>query len=191
MLTLVMMVVLLGFASLTIDVGIMYHARSELQDAADAAAMAAANAHGVECADEDPEEYSNGCHSRLYAVAQRVAMANHSEGVVLPPEGLVAGHWDEDTQAFAAWGTPVNAFRAGTFQTSSNGNPVQLTFAAIFGHNETDVRSTGAAIAFIPSSEPGVGGRFLLDDEMFDSDVPEIEDLADSLGVSPDDMITD
>ena len=41
---LVMLVVLIGFASLTLDVGAMYNTRADLQNAADAAAMAGAAA---------------------------------------------------------------------------------------------------------------------------------------------------
>ena len=42
---LVMLVVLLGFAALTIDVGAMYNTRADLQHAADAAALAGASAY--------------------------------------------------------------------------------------------------------------------------------------------------
>ncbi len=42
--TLVLMFVLLGFASLTIDIGVMYNTRADLQKAADAAALAGASA---------------------------------------------------------------------------------------------------------------------------------------------------
>ena len=40
---LVMMIVLVGFASLTLDVGAIYNTRADLQNAADAAALAGAS----------------------------------------------------------------------------------------------------------------------------------------------------
>ena len=44
----VLLVVLLGFTVLAVDVGYMYNTRAELQNAADAAAMAAAVAMGAD-----------------------------------------------------------------------------------------------------------------------------------------------
>ena len=40
-------------------------------------------------------------------------------------------------------------------------------------------------------SSAGVGTRFLIDDDMFDTDVPVIENLAASMGLTTDELLSD
>ena len=190
--TLVLMGVLIGCAALTVDTGMIRHAQTELQDAADAASLAAANAFFMRVCDyeDDRAWYGDACHAILYEVSSDIAKANYNYGLILPRDGLVAGHWNKEADVFIPWGAPTNAFRAVTRRTSENGNPVPLAFAAIWGIHNADVSATATSVAFVPTL-PGGGARFLLDEDMFDTDIPVIEDLAASLGLSPDDMLSD
>ena len=91
----VVLVVLVGFASLTIDVGHMYNVRSDLQDAADAASLAVA----VQLSDD----YNL---SALRAVAEQFANTNHpGHGNIVTD--LTIGSWDQSTDFFTPWGDPV------------------------------------------------------------------------------------
>ena len=89
--------------------------------------------------------------------------------------------------------TPGNnspdAIKVVLHRSSDNNNPLGLFFARVLGHNTAGV--SAAAIATGPSEGQGPQFRFLLDDEMFDTDVPSIEDLADSLQVDPEDLLSD
>ena len=72
------------------------------------------------------------------------------------------------------------------------GNPAPLFFAQIFGENDADVQAVAVAVR---SEVAGylVNGRsrFMIDDEMIDSDEPAIQDLAYDLGKDPIDIISD
>ena len=61
-----------------------------------------------------------------------------------------------------------------------------LFFAKVLSQNTTDIRVE--AIAITP---PGTGTRFLIDDEMIDSDIPSIEQLANRLGKNKEAIISD
>jgi hypothetical protein len=74
------------------------------------------------------------------------------------------------------------------FRTAARGNPVPSIFSRAFGILDFDV--TARAVATVAGGLP-TGSRFLIDDEMIDSDIPSIEDLARSLGIDPEDLISD
>ena len=62
-----------------------------------------------------------------------------------------------------------------------------MYFAGIVGYHHADI----GASAIATRTEGGGGSRFLIDDEMFDTDVPAIEVAATSAGVTTDDLLTD
>ncbi len=166
-----------GFAAIAIDVGYMGVVRGELQNAADAAALATI---GVLAEDPDAEV------DALRTTAQYFAEANHNVPGILADNDFVLGHWDTEYRVFTAGGEPTNAVRVVTRRSEANSNPLGLLFARSIGVDETDLSAT--AVAYVPV---GVGFRGLIDDEMFDTDVPAIQDLATSLGVPPEDMLSD
>ena len=175
-----MLVMIFAFAAFVVDIGYIAVARNELQTAADSAACA-----GV-------IELGNGDYDHR-VLAQQAALdlaeLNSAElGEVLTPADMTFGAWDAETSTFTEGGSSPNAMKVVLRRASNNGNPIPLFFAPILGQEFADVSAT--AIAYVPSGD-GPQFRFLLDDEMFDSDVPEIEDLADSLGVGSDDLISD
>jgi hypothetical protein len=171
--------VLLGFAVLTIDVGHMYNVRAELQTAADAASLAAADrlASGAE-------------YAELRDRAREFANFNHpNHGDVFDESEFSIGVWDKDLADYFPGLTPANAVRVVTRRSTGTSNPVTLFFAGIFGVHDTDI--SASAVAWSAAAPPGSQVRFLIDDEMFDTDVPAIEDFADSIGWSTDDLLRD
>ncbi len=175
-LVLITLPVLLGMAVLCIDVGHMYNVRADLQHTADAAAHA-----GV-------LQLPNEGVARATALA--FAGTNYpNHGTVLVGSDIHLGNWDLDYNVFTVAEEPINAVRVVVRRSQAHGNPVGFFFAGIFGKYNTDISAT--ATAYTPSGAPPLGVRFLIDDEMFDTDVPAIEDFAADLGVSADDLLTD
>lgn len=172
-------VLLLGFAALAVDVGYMYVLRSQLQNAADAAALAAASNLGDEA---DSRSLAN-----TYAAYN---MQETKHGDVLSDSDIVFGNWDTASRVFTPVGglAALNAVQITTRRAEVNDNPVQHFFAQAIGYPQSDIAATAVAIG---SGQSGVEGRGPIDDEMLDTDVPSIEDLASDLGVSPDDLLSD
>lgn len=148
-----MIPVLLGFAALTVDVGVMYSTRADLQRSADAGALAAASAY-----------------SRLTAAsaADRLA-ASRATGLGFVETNKVLGSavtLDTATDilfgkaTFNASGTELtftpgesdpNAVRITVRKTSDSPNgPLDLFFAGIFGVRHTDVSASAMAGFFPP-----------------------------------------
>ena len=172
--TAVSLTALIGFAALAIDIGYMYAAQADLQKGADAAALA-----GVKML---PDEAA--------AVAEALNYANINlpgQGTVLALSDLAIGNWDADVEIFVQAGTPINAMRVRTRRAEDNGNALSLFFAGIFGITQADV--SAVAIAAAPSGS--TASRFLIDNEMIDSDIPAIENLANNIGMATEDIISD
>ena len=171
--TAIMMVVLLGMAAFAIDVGHLYAVRADLQTAADAAALAAA------------EELPHA--GTVIKTARQYGTLNYPEpGIVVTGSDVVLGSWDTETRTFFPNVSPRNAVQVTARRSAVNANPVELWFAPVLGIDEADVEAI--AIAF---RSGGTHTRFLIDDEMFDTDIPVIEQLAASLGVSSADLLAD
>lgn len=149
----VMLVMLVGFASLVIDVGKLYKVRLELQNASDSASHAAATqldhtAEGIERARQTAKDYA------------RLHLADQS-AVDLDDADIIFGHWDEATRTFTSLGTDpanpaaVNAVRVIDRREGQSGNPVALHLAPLLGHSRADVRSDAIAVTGGPESECG------------------------------------
>ena len=174
--TAVSLTVLIGFTALAIDVGYMYAVQADLQEAADAAALA-----GAQLLPDD-----------VAAVTEAIDYADYNlpgYGMVLDPSDVEIGNWDTVAKVFAVAGTPVNAVRVQTRRAEVNGNPLSMFFAGVLGVTQADVSATATARA--SSAYPGTGSRVLIDDEMIDSDVPVIERLANYIGMDKEDIISD
>ncbi len=173
----ILLVLLFGMVAFAIDVGYICLVRTELQCTADAAAHAAIF------------ELPNG--NQVTAVAKQYAALNSpsASDSILVDSDVVMGNWDGQSRTFSQ---PVPAGEANAVQVTvrrsqSAQNPVPLFFGQIMGRNTANVEAT--AIAMRPNSDNGP--RFLIDDEMFDTDIPAIQDLAAVLGVTPDDLLSD
>ncbi len=142
----VAMVVLLGFAALTIDVGAMYNARAELQRTADASALAAASML---------TDFSQGDPAGAARIAaQDMATANRVLGrpmLLDPATDVVLGrsNYNADTNTFAFSPTEIfpDAIRVSVrmSEDSPNGR-MSLFFAGILGKSSTALSASAIAI---------------------------------------------
>ena len=131
-LVVISLTVLVGMAALTIDVGYIQLTRQQLQTAADASSMAGAI--------ELPNE------AGAAAAARQFAELNHpNNGMVLADADILLGNWNSDQGTFVTGGDPINAVQVTTHRSASNGNPLNLFFARIFGISQTDVAARAIA----------------------------------------------
>lgn len=142
----VCMIVLLGFAALTVDVGLMYNARTDLQRSADSAALAAA-AVLSEYDLENPE-------GEALTTAKEFVKLNPVLGKTVTVETqdvsflrsrLSGGQYTFHPIDFQPDAVRVNVRLS---EDSPNG-PLGLFFAGIFGRNNTSV-SASAVAGMIP-----------------------------------------
>jgi hypothetical protein len=165
------MVVLIGFAALTIDVGYMYSVRLDLQNAADAAALTAAGAYA---SDERYVAQTAGSgldvdvvKSLAYSRAKSLFALNPSMGTSATQidfDDLVLGHVDihsTDPMQTSIDPSELNAAyaRARRDDDCANG-PVELFFAQVFGYQRTNVNAS--AVAAFDDRVSGVRGVVLI-----------------------------
>ncbi len=130
--------VILGFAGLVIDVGHLFVVRSNLQNVADAASLAAAATLGY-----GPEEARNQ--------AQLIALRHGIDGtsVTLALADIELGTWDIETKTFTvldpAQEQNADSVRVTAQRAETRDNPVPLFFMPIFGRETSDVRAMAVA----------------------------------------------
>lgn len=144
--------VLASIGALAIDLGQVCLARNELQNVADAAALAGASGIG-------------GKYSEVYARARSVASENTScgETVNLNYNNIEVGYWDGDKRMFTPYGFDqggANAVRVTAAMTEEANNPVRLAFAALLGEDTAQISACATAVGVAPPppavSEPSV-----------------------------------
>lgn len=122
--------VFLGVAALVFDVGELFVTRSELQNAADAAAVAAAAQlpdQGAAC-----------------GAATAIAPPNHDgNSGILGCGDLTFGSFDDASGTFTIGGSPTNAVRARTHRTGAN--DVRHIFASVLGNDSSPVEASATA----------------------------------------------
>lgn len=126
-------VLLFGMVALVVDVGQLYQTKSELQNAADAAALAAA-------------EHVNDPAAAI-AAAQQWAQENHEGGgsLVVLPSDVEFGTWDSTLEVFVPGATPADAVRVTARRTDARGNPVEHAFAGAIGNPDSDLVASAVA----------------------------------------------
>lgn len=136
------MTVLLGFSALVIDMGMLYNTRSELQRAADAAALSAASqlssANGLEMARRAVQE--NAQLNKVLGAPVEIAESD----VVF---GRASLNKNTGKYAFTETISFPNAVSVRLRRTAdSPSGPVPLFFARIFGKNSADVSARATAV---------------------------------------------
>lgn len=150
--TVVVVMMLIGFAGLALDWGYVYLTAHQLQNAADAAALA-----GVQ------EIYNSQALARAAAI--RIAAANHAGGAAVvvrdnpsndPTGDVVCGAYDLSAHTFKPSAlTDANAVRVATRRTAgSAGGALPLFFGPIFGKTTADVSCVATAMM----NKPTIGG---------------------------------
>ncbi len=124
--TIVAIVALTSIISLSVDYGRVQSAKTELQNAVDAAARYAVT----------------GVADNTYVTkAQQAAAQNIVDGMALTLQtgDIVAGTWNSNTRAFTPGGGSPNAIRIVGQRTAARGNAIPLMFAKVLGPDECDV----------------------------------------------------
>lgn len=154
---------ILAFTALAVDGGNLFVARNELQNAADAGALAGARVLYT----DDGSSVNAGAN----AVAQAAATANDSQGAAVEVISVQRGHWSFATRTFTANPSlePVDLFSATTEELDLNLNfinavevitareatPVQAFFGTVLGFDNYPMRSRAVAyIGFASSLRP-------------------------------------
>ncbi len=132
----VLLAVLLGVVAFGLDLGCVVLVRTQLQAAADSAAMAGAASMGL------PRD-------QMVAVAQRYA-AFHTAGsrpVNLLAADVEYGTWDATTRRFTPSDAVGNAVRITARTDESTGGEAPLFFGRIFGHASFAQQASAVAMA--------------------------------------------
>ncbi|MHA7306315.1 pilus assembly protein TadG-related protein [Arthrobacter sp. TMN-49] len=133
--TAILMVVLLAFAAISIDVGMLYASRAQLQNGADAAALAIAN---------------NCAKGTCVQAANEVTAAD-----------LAKMNSNDELAKFKSVTRPTsNSVKVVVSKDAAGGNPVQLVFANIFGKSQSDVSASATASWGPPESGTTVPWTF-------------------------------
>jgi len=134
----IILAVIIGFAGLVIDVGHLFVVRSNLQNVADAASLAAASTLNY-----GPEEARNQ--------AQLIALKHGIDGtlVTLALADIELGTWDKETKTFTVLDPfqeqNADSVRVTAQRAETRDNPVPLFFMPIFGRETSDVRAMAVA----------------------------------------------
>jgi len=157
---------LIGFGALAIDVGHLYVVRNELQNAADAGALAGARLAYA----DDPycRTPRSGVDTVILQAAQGAATTNQSEGVGVEVSAgdVLKGHWSFASRTF----TPISEMGAPTYCTSSSrdldtnftnavkvvarrqATPAVSFLAGIFGYTHFEVSAEAVAYFYCRAS---------------------------------------
>ena len=150
----IVMVVLLGFVAFVVDVGRLELARTQLQLAADASALAGAGELGYRGAGD------TNLLSNVQAVTSQYASCHTAAGsaVNLLTSDTVLGKWDSKYATFTELSgsqlSSANAVKVSCICNADRSNPVTFFFAPIFGNKNANVSAT--AIARVKTSRCGL-----------------------------------
>ncbi len=154
--TIILMVAFFALLAIVIDLGHLMLVRNQLQNAADAGALAGARAR----------IYNNSTGTPNWAAGQTAAtqmvLLNKADTLTLPNPTVQAGVWNTATLAFSTnTGTTLDATHLPAIKViiqkiaGSNNGPVALTFGQIFGISTVNVGAHAIAIV-----SPNPGGPF-------------------------------
>jgi len=136
----VMLIVLFAFLAFSIDLGNVFVARSQLQNAADAGALAAVQ--------KLAEGYSS-TDARNAAISFASKNEPHN-GAVLVTGDVTIGTWNSSTRTFTATSSSPNAIQVLVRRDGTNTPGVGMTFAQLFGINSAKV--TASSVAYYTTS---------------------------------------
>ena len=124
------------FAALAIDIGYVDSVKSQMQNTADAAALAAAGSI---------DDVTTGQLRATDVAAQNMSASKY--GTVLTSSDVQFGNWDTSTKTFTVTGVDPDAAKATVRMTAANGNAISLYFAQIININTVDVTLSAVAKA--------------------------------------------
>jgi len=155
----IFLLAMLGIGAFAIDIGRWFVVKNELQNAADAAALAGAGYL-------NPPLPSGPNWAAAETEGRNAVSLNASDKLELSPGDAVAGYWNYSNPGFDSdkGKTPganeLPALRV-TVERSANANasmgPVAMTFGRIFGTNTMDVSATATAVSDLAPSMAAAG----------------------------------
>jgi hypothetical protein len=148
-----MMVVLVGVAAFTVDFGRWLIVRNELQNGADASALAGAGYL------LNPPVSGKPNWVLATAQAQQAVALNRSERMALQSADVTPGYWDFLARTFdtdtgkAPTANDLPAVRVAIVRTAGqNSGPVLMTLGRIMGIQSIDAQATATAVVSVPNS---------------------------------------
>lgn len=155
-----MMVMFVSFAALSVDIGYLMVTENELQNTADAAALAATRQLGsIYESMSYTEQLSYVCDpSTIIPTAQQVGENNSAAGrrITINSGDVVIGTWDNDSRSLAPGLDHPNAVQVTARRDSIANGAVATFFARIFGTDTVGVSADAtAALTGASSSPPG------------------------------------
>ncbi|HOD35429.1 MAG TPA: pilus assembly protein TadG-related protein [Syntrophales bacterium] len=161
-----LLVVFVGMGALAVDVGYLMVSRSELQNVADAAALAATRQLGVlyegmTSAQQVAYVVGGTDESLIKSAAAAVAISNQAGGVsiAIDPDDILIGTWDSrlGPDPFSRTNSQPDAVRVTARRDQQVNNPVSTFFARVFGIQSAPVNAVATA-ALTGQSTAGPGG---------------------------------
>lgn len=154
--TAIMIFSLIGFAALAIDIGHLYATRNELQNIADAAALAGAGYlgsvyKGLSFAEQKTKTFTQ---EEVAAVVKAVALQNKAAGlnISINDEDIRIGEWNQDTKDISPETlTAPDAVEVIARRDDKANSPITTFFAKIFSINTMKVSADATAALTGPS----------------------------------------
>jgi len=153
--------VLIGFAAMSIDIGQALVARNELQDVADAGALAGARRLGTIYQALTPAQqvsYSMANPVPVISDVQNIASQNKGAGrsITVAVGDISIGQWDATNKTLTVTTTLPDAVRVTARLDGTTNGPVSTFLANIWGVTSVDVRATAtAALTGTSTTNPG------------------------------------
>jgi len=155
------LVVLLAIAAVAVDVGYLMATKNELQNVADAAALAATRQLGAiyEPMTYDEQQVYMCNPTTIVPVAQDVAQKNKAAGVSVSVNAgdVVIGRWNASTHTLTPTLAQPDAVRVTARRESGTNGAIGTFFARIFGIDNVGLRADATA-ALTGQSTSGPGG---------------------------------
>ena len=169
-----LMIVLTGFAALAFDVGRIFYIRNELQNVADAAALAGANCLNRQSMPGSATDCSSTVAtsltwSRASAKATYQLGRNNADNFAISTTDLGHtidfGYWNllSGTVSGGAWSTTFSPITANDKpavkvtvikDTNKNNGPIKMLTAAMFGGSNVPMSATAVAVLSSPGNVP-------------------------------------
>jgi len=150
--TAIFLLVLLASAAAVIDIGHALVARNELQNAADAAALAGARQLGVIYEGMTPaaqQTYSipSGDKAAIIAVVQAAALANNAAGqpIAVNAGDVAFGTWNSTGRLFTATNNTPTAVQVWTRRIAGTNGPISTFLAQVIGIASVNVNTVATA----------------------------------------------
>ena len=171
----IVLTMLIGFTALAVDVGYMYVTKNELQNVADAAALAGAGYLGsiYETKSYDEQQTHEFLRSDIEFVAQQVAFKNQAAKmkIVINDADVIIGTWDGSTLTVMA--DPIvgpDAVRVIARRDGIANGPILTFFARIFNINAVNVSADATAALTGPATVGELKVPFSLSENNFPND---------------------